>query len=126
MKTYSNHHYNPNLKEFARELRTDYPTKAERRLWKAKLCRKQSEFRFIRQRSIDRFIVDFFAPDLGLIIEIDGNSHYHKPEYEAYRQKRLEALGYTFIRFSEGMVYNQLDDVCSQIDHAVYCLKKMR
>ncbi len=76
MKKYNNHHYNKNLLEYARELRSEKQTKAERRLWKSLLCKQQSAVRFLRQRPIDYFIVDFFAPELGLIIEIDGNSHF--------------------------------------------------
>src|SRR5690606_32528266 len=109
MKTYSNNHYNKDLLPFARELRSEKATKAERRLWKSKLCSTKSEVRFLRQRPIDHFIVDFFAPELQLIIEIDGSSHFQKPEYDAFRQKKLESLGYTIIRFTEGQVINQLD-----------------
>src|SRR5690606_4826310 len=101
-------------------------TKAERRLWKSKLCSTKSEVRFLRQRPIDHFIVDFFAPELQLIIEIDGSSHFQKPEYDAFRQKKLELLGYTIIRFTEGQVINQLDEVCEQIDFVVHCLKGKR
>ena len=124
MSTYSNHHYNKGLLDFARELRSENATKAERHLWKSKLCSKMSEVRFLRQRPIDHFIVDFFAPELKLIIEIDGNSHYHKPEYDAFRRQKLESLGYVIIRFKEGQVIYQLDDVCRQIDHVIHCLKE--
>src|SRR5687768_3028215 len=100
--TFDNNFYNPNLKEYARELRTETVSRAEKILWKAILSGKQTGQRFLRQRPIDHFIVDFFCPDLRLIIEIDGNSHYHKPDYDAWRQERLEKLGYHFLRFSEG------------------------
>jgi len=123
---YTNNHYNKNLKEFARELRSESISKAEKRIWKALLSRKQTGERFLRQRPIHRFIVDFFCPDLKLIIEIDGNSHYHKPEYDAYRQKSLLELGYHIIRFSEGEVLNQLDAVSDRIKHAIYALKEQR
>lgn len=69
---YSNIHYNKNLKEFQRELRTTRVSRAEKQLWKAVLSRKQTGERFLRQRPIDHFIVDFFAPEIGLIFEIDG------------------------------------------------------
>ena len=121
---YLNHHYNKDLKEFARELRSETVSKAEKRIWKALLSRKQLEgHRFLRQRPIDRFIVDFFCPELLLIVEIDGNSHYRKPEYDRYRQDRLEALGYTFIRFTEGLVIQNFNEVHTQLTHAVHCLK---
>ena len=77
---YNHHYYNKNLKEFARELRSESVSKAEKRIWKAFLSRKQFKgLRFLRQRPIDYFIVDFFCPELKLIIEIDGNSHFQKP-----------------------------------------------
>ena len=90
---HSNNHYNKNLKEFARELRTTTVSKAEKHIWKAVLSRKQTGERFLRQRPIDHFIVDFFTPDLGLIIEIDGSSHLNKGEYDLYRQQKLESFG---------------------------------
>ncbi len=117
-----NNHYNKNLKEFARELRTQSVSKAEKRIWKIILSREQTGVRFLRQRPIDRFIVDFFAPRLKLIIEIDGNSHFNKPEYDYYRQKRLESLGYKLIRFTEGEVLNQIEKVDSEIRNAIYII----
>jgi very-short-patch-repair endonuclease len=121
--TYDNNFYNKDLKEFARELRTETVSRAEKVLWKAILSRKQTGERFLRQRPIDYFIVDFFCPDLRLIIEVDGNSHYHKPEYDARRQAHLKSLGYELLRFNEGAVINQLDDVSKQITHAIQVLK---
>lgn len=123
---YSNNHYNKNLKEYARELRTVTVSRAEKRIWKAVLSRKQTGERFLRQRPIDRFIVDFFCPDLGLIIEIDGSSHFSKGAYDVYRQKRLEELGYRFLRFSEGEVLHNLDEVFEQIVHAIYCCREVK
>jgi len=122
---YSNNHYNKNLKHYARELRSETVLRAEKYLWKSWLRKKQSGYRFLRQRPIDRFIVDFFCPDVKLIVEIDGNSHYSRPEYDRYRQNRLESLGYSFIRFSEGEVLNQLEAVVDRINHALYSLKEM-
>ncbi len=101
-------------------------SKAEKRIWKALLSRKQKNVRFLRQRSIKNFIVDFFAPEIGLIIEIDGNSHYNKPEYDRYRQDKLEKLGYTFLRFSEGDVLYHLDDVFVQIEQGIRCLREKK
>lgn len=58
---HSNNHYNKNLKDFARELRTLTVSKAEKHIWKAVLSRKQTDERVLRQRPIDNFIVDFFC-----------------------------------------------------------------
>jgi very-short-patch-repair endonuclease len=124
MNAFSHHHYNPRLKEFARELRTETVSRAEKLLWKALLSRKQTGERFLRQRPIDQFIVDFFAPEIGLIIEIDGNSHTNKGDYDRYREDKLKSLGYELLRFSEGEVINNLDEVHRQLMHTIYCLKQ--
>ena len=122
MTHFSHNHYNKNLREYARELRTETVSKAEKKLWKQLLSRKQTGIRFLRQRPILYFIVDFFAPELGLIIEIDGNSHFNKGDYDKRRQDKLEALGYTFIRFSEGDVIHNYDEIHTQIYHVIHCL----
>jgi very-short-patch-repair endonuclease len=117
------HYYNKQLREFARELRTETVSRGEKYLWKAVLSRNQLGVKFKRQRPIDRFIVDFFAHEIRLIVEIDGNSHINKGEYDAYRQKKLESLGYTFQRFSEGDVMNNIHEVHVQLSNVVEVLK---
>jgi very-short-patch-repair endonuclease len=119
----SNNYYNPNLKEFAHELRTETVSRAEKYLWKHVLSRNQQGIKFKRQRPISNFIVDFFAQEIGLVIEIDGNSHWNKGDYDRIRQNKLEALGYTMVRFSEGDVINNLVDVITQIQHVIHCLR---
>jgi very-short-patch-repair endonuclease len=120
---YSNHNYNKNLREYAWELRNHSVSKAEKYLWKVLKQGKQG-VKFKRQRPIGRFIVDFFAQEIGLIIEIDGNSHFNKPVYDAYRQRKLLDLNLKILRFTEGDVINNLDEVLTQIQHAVYVLKQ--
>ncbi|MDH4471796.1 MAG: endonuclease domain-containing protein [Fluviicola sp.] len=124
MNAFTHHHYNPRLKEFARELRTETISRAEKLIWKAVLSRKQTGERFLRQRPIDQFIVDFFAPEIGLIIEIDGSSHANKGEYDRYREDKLKSLGYQLIRFSEGDVIHNLDEVHVRLRHVIHCLRQ--
>lgn len=119
-----NNHYNKFLKEFARELRTNSFSKAEKNLWKLLLSKGKMGVKFKRQRPVAHFIVDFMAQEINLVIEIDGNSHYSKPEYDRFRQDKLENLGFHILRFSEGEVLNCIDDVHKQIEHAVYVLKE--
>ncbi len=121
---YSNYHYNKDLKYYARELRSETVSRAEKKIWKVALSRKQMDERFLRQRPIDRFIVDFFAPSLKLIIEIDGSSHAAKGDYDRYREDRLRSLGYELIRFSEGQVIQDIDSVMTAIQHTIHCLKE--
>jgi very-short-patch-repair endonuclease len=119
-----NNYYNKDLKFYARELRSDTVSRAEKYLWKAGLSRNQMGVKFKRQRPILNFIVDFFSAEVGLIVEVDGSSHDHKGSYDRYRQDRLEKLGFTVIRFSEGDVLNNYGNVDDAIRHAIYVLKE--
>ena len=121
-----NNHYNINLKEYARKLRTETDSQAEKFLWKSVLSRKKTGERFLRQRPIYNYIVDFFAPEIGLIVEIDGNSHWSKENYDTHRQEQLERLGYVFLRLREGDVIQDIELAKQQIDYAIFCLKGKR
>ena len=118
-----NNFYNKDLKLFSRTLRTQSVSRAEKQLWLSVLKSNKIGVKFNRQRPIDHFIVDFFSKELGLIIEIDGNSHDNNAKYDRYRQDRLIALGFTLLRFQEGEVLNQIDEVAGKINHAVHCLR---
>ena len=116
--------YNKSLKLFSRELRSESVSRAEKHLWKTVLSRKQLGVSFKRQRPIDNFIVDFFSTEVKLIIEVDGNSHFHKEKYDRFRQDKLEQLGYSIIRFSEGEVLNNISDIYEKLTHVIYSLKE--
>jgi len=118
-----NNHDNKSLREYAHELRNETVSRVEKYIWKAALRRNQMGVKFKRHRPIDRFIVDFFCDELKLIIEIDGNSHYSKPDYDEYRQNRLIGLGYTILRFQEGAVIYQFPEVHAQLIYAIAVLK---
>ena len=108
-------HYNPGLKELAKQLRKN-STVAEVLLWR-KLKRKQMlGYDFHRQKPIGNYIVDFFCPRLNLVIEIDGQSHDFKSEADAKRQKDLEKLDLHVLRFSEGNVRKKMNDVLFTIE----------
>jgi very-short-patch-repair endonuclease len=118
-----NNHYNKVLRDRARALRNASVSKAEKFLWKRLLSRKQLGVSFKRQRPIGNYIVDFFASEIQMIIEIDGNSHANKGDYDSIRHEWLKRQGYTIVRFSEGDVLNDFDSVRVRLSHAVYCLR---
>ncbi|MCB9059634.1 MAG: endonuclease domain-containing protein [Calditrichae bacterium] len=90
--------YKHELVKKDRELRNN-ATLSERMLWKY-LKRKQLRgYDFDRQKPIDNYIVDFFCYDLMLAIEIDGETHLNKKEYDEHREQRLNELGIKILRF---------------------------
>ncbi len=60
--------------------------------------------------------MDFYCKDLFLAIEIDGESHYGNPEKDKKKDKRLNDLGVTVLRFDDMEVRYQLDKVLEKIE----------
>ena len=83
-------------------------------LWE-KLRKSQLGVKFIRQYSIENYVVDFYCPTLKLAIELDGQSHAHKQEYDKYRTKLLNAYGIKEIRFWNYQVVNNIESVLTKI-----------
>ncbi|MEO0156663.1 MAG: DUF559 domain-containing protein [candidate division WOR-3 bacterium] len=97
---YLNLPYNPNLKEKARELRKA-GNLSEVLLWNELKSKKMLGFDFTRQQIIGNYIVDFHCPKLNLVIEIDGESHDFKGEYDKERDNYLQSLGLTVLHFKD-------------------------
>jgi very-short-patch-repair endonuclease len=106
------------LNEVALEMREN-PTEAERILWEELRAGKLG-VKFRRQHIIDRFIVDFYCIKNGLVIELDGDIHKFQKERGFEREKILEGLGCTILRFKneeiEENVENVLDKIIETID----------
>ena len=107
--------YNPNLKRLARELRKR-STLAEVLLWRHLKGRQRHGVDFHRQKPIGEYIVDFFAPELMLAVEIDSDSHRLKEREDIERQRKLEVLGIRFLRFTDRQVKTNIDGVVQEID----------
>ena len=90
---------------FARRLRLDQ-TRAERRFWRQLQPWRDSGWHFRRQAPIGPFVVDFVCKRIGLVFEIDGDSHHTDAgiAYDARRTAVLGQMGYRVIRFSNGAV----------------------
>ncbi len=93
-----NSHVTYELVDRAREMRKS-PTEEEGKLWFLYLNKFKP--RFVRQKIIGPYIVDFYCPKLKLIIEIDGEQHYLEEniDYEKRREEFLNKNGYKILRF---------------------------
>ena len=111
----TNSHYNKELKPLAKILRKD-STLGEILMWDKILKQKKLGYQFLRQFSIDNYIVDFACRSLKLIIGIDGYSHNFKVEKDKIRDNHLGSLGYTVLRFSENEIRNDLMNVQRAIE----------
>lgn len=108
--------YRADLKFAARGLRSQM-TDAEQKLW-FHLRRKQLfGVQFYRQRPIGEYIVDFQAPAVSLIVEVDGSQHIEANaiEYDAKRSAFLTQQGYNVLRFDNLEVLTQTKSVLNVI-----------
>ena len=105
------------FKARARNLRSSQ-TSAEAKLWLALRNRRLARWKFRRQHSIDRYVVDFVTLDGKLIVEVDGVTHA-KPSEQARDKARsdvLEACGFLVVRVSNTDVYDNLEGVLEMIE----------
>lgn len=82
--------YNPKLKEYARYLRNN-STLSEVLLWQ-KIKNKSFGVQFHRQVPLLDYIVDFYCHELMLVIEIDGNSHDFKYDYDYKTTRKIRNI----------------------------------
>jgi len=107
--------YNPELKELAKELRRNM-TLSEVLLWNELKQKSMLGYDFDRQRSIGNYIVDFYCKKLTLAVEIDGDTHIYKYDYDEERQRKLEKLGVHFLRFEDIEVKKNIINVLRVIE----------
>ena len=100
--------------EVAREFRKE-PTRGEEILWEALRAKKVDGVKFRRQQPVGPFVVDFYAPTLRLVIEIDGPVHEYQQEADRARQEILEQLGLKIVRLSAGEVEHSLPTALAKI-----------
>jgi len=110
--------HNPTLNQLARDKRKA-GVLSEVLFWQQVHQGKFHKIDFDRQRIIGNYIVDFYVKSLGLIVEIDGDSHYDKIKYDARRQQYLENLGLRMYRIEDGDVKNNLDNVMLGLERYV-------
>ena len=107
--------HNRDLTTNARKLRKNM-TKEERHLWYDFL--KNYPVRFLRQKVIDNYIVDFYCHSARLIIELDGSQHYEEKGLikDKIRTERIEQRNLMVIRISNNEVNRNFEGVCQYID----------
>ena len=117
-------HYNKTSDKRKRRLLRKGMTFCEKILW-IHLRRKQLGVRFLRQYSIDQFVIDFYLPKIKLAIELDGDVHNNpdQKEYDVKRQEYLETFGITFLRITNDELLGNANLVFVKIEDAI---KKLR
>ncbi len=110
-------YYNSKNKEHAKKNRNQYSmTEAEWKIWNLVLRKDQIWYRFLRQKLIGNYILDFYCSKLKLWIEIDDESHNRKWEQDELRTKYLNNLWIKIIRYTNNNVHYKLDSVILDLE----------
>ena len=112
--------YNKQLKPLARELRKNM-TDAERLLWRRVRGKQIHGSQFYRQKALGNYIVDFYCPAAGLVVEVDGEQHYSESgrEKDLTRDRYLKTVGLQVLRFTNSEVLKNIEGVLQVIESFV-------
>ena len=108
----------PRLTPRARELRKNM-TPEERHLWYDFL--RTYPVRFLRQKVVGGYILDFYCASVKLAVEVDGTQHYapDQIQYDAERERYLNGWGITVVRVPNSDIRTVFSEVCTKIDQIV-------
>ncbi|NTF41467.1 endonuclease domain-containing protein [Rhizobium rhizogenes] len=106
----------PKIRSNARRMRK-VMTDAELHLWNELRAHRLMGLSFRRQLPIAGYIVDFACATEKLIVEVDGSQHANDRDqtYDRIRTLRLQADGWTVLRFWNDDVLKDIDNVCMHI-----------
>jgi very-short-patch-repair endonuclease len=93
-------------------------TEAEVRIWQRLRKKQINNIQFFRQKIIGNYIVDFIAPSIHLVIEIDGGGHFEKGKYvekDRIREAYLKQQNFSILRFTNTEVMQNINGVFANI-----------
>jgi len=109
---------------FASENRSN-PTKADRKIWREVLRMRQfAGYKFLRQKTIGGYIMDFYCSELRLVIEMDGDSHAETVEYDEERTKLLNSLGLHVIRYTNEEIMQNIEGIHADLRNRICVAQK--
>jgi very-short-patch-repair endonuclease len=91
-------------------------TEPERRVWNEVRAHRLQGIKFRRQTVVGHYIADFTCRSpIMLVVEIDGETHVGREDYDLVRTRFFEARGYRVLRFSNYDVMSNLDGVLTTV-----------
>ncbi len=87
--------------------------------WKQVRNKEFWQLDFDRQRVIGNCIVDFYVKSLGLVIEVDGESHNEKEDYDSKRDEFMISIGIRIYRISKLRVLHDLENIMIELENYI-------
>lgn len=91
-------------------------TQAEKMLWE-RLRKNNLGCKFLRQYSIEGYVVDFYCPQKRLCIEVEGGIHKltSSQMYDKYRFRFIEGYNIKIIKFTNREIFLNIRNVVENI-----------
>ena len=85
--------------------------------WTAIRERKLKGYKFRRQYSVERYVIDFYCTKVRLGIEIDGSSHFNQnqKQYDNLRSEYIHSLGIKILRYTNDEIMKNLSGVLEHV-----------
>ncbi len=110
--------YNYTLASLAKEKRKN-GILSEVLFWNVVKRKQFYQLDFDRQRVIGNYIVDFYVRTLGLVVEIDGESHTYIGDKDVVRNDFLENLGLKVYRIEDIHIKSNLEKVLQDLEEYI-------
>ena len=111
--------FRSDLKEKAQDNRRKM-NRPEAKLWYEVLRNRQMMgYRFLRQKPILNYILDFYCHKLKLGIEVDGDTHAEQKKYDNVRTKEIKKQEIKIIRYTNTDIMMHLDGVYWDIEEKI-------
>ncbi len=87
--------------------------------WTAVRARKLNGYKFRRQYSVGRYVVDFYCAEKRIGIEIDGDSHFTEDQkkYDEVRKEFISELGIQLLRYTNEEIMKNLSGVLEDVSN---------
>jgi very-short-patch-repair endonuclease len=96
-------------------------TEAEKKLWSALRRKQVLGLSFRRQHPIGPYVLDFYCPQIGLAIELDGGQHNEEGRtHDERRTHWLKVQNITVLRFWNNEIFENVDGVLSVLVDRVH------
>jgi very-short-patch-repair endonuclease len=93
-------------------------TWSEAALWR-ELSGSKLGVAFRRQVCIGRYIADFAAPSVRLVVEVDGGWHERRGAADGRRDRELARAGWRVVRVSAECVEKRLGEALAEVRKAL-------
>lgn len=106
--------FNVNPLKPRRRLLRKESTPTEKKLW-AEIRNRKLGSKFVRQYSVEGYVMDFYCPKVKLGIEVEGKIHERTKTYDIYRERYLHEFNIKIVKFKNEEVKANMNGVLETI-----------